>query len=52
MAWMFCTRSCSMPFAIDVVNCFGARLVHTSFLFHEMIVQSVAPTSLGCQPQM
>ena len=52
MVWMFCTRNCSMPFAIDVVNYFGARLVRTSFLFPEMIVQSVPPTSLGCHPQM
>ena len=52
MVWMFCTRHCSMPFAIDVVNFFGARLVRTSFLFPEMIVQCVPPTSLGCHPQM
>ena len=52
MVWMFCTRHCSMPFAIDVVNYFGARLVRTSFLFPGMIVQSVPPTSLGCHPQM
>ena len=52
MVWMFCTRHCSMRFAIDVDNYFGARLVRTISLFPEMIVQSVAPTSLGCHPQM
>ena len=52
MVWMFCTRHCWMPFAIDVVNYLRARLVRTSLLFPEMIVQSVPPTSLGCQPQM
>ena len=52
MVWMFCTRHYLMPFAIDVVNCFGARLVRTSFLFLQMMVQCVPPTSLRCHPQM
>ena len=52
MVGMFCTRHCLMPFAIDVVNCFRARLVRTSFLFPEMIVQCIATTSLGCHPHM
>ena len=52
MVWMFCTRHCLMPLGIAVVNCCGARLVRTSFLFPEMIVQCVPPTSLGCHPQM